>query len=46
MMMLVIGITGLASATPTVTPEIDPSSGMNALALVSGAMLLFRGRRK
>jgi hypothetical protein len=27
-------------------PEIDPGSGMSALALLSGAVLVIRGRRK
>ena len=44
MMMLVLGAAGVASATPV--PEIDPGSGMSALALLSGAVLLVRGRRK
>jgi hypothetical protein len=44
MMMLVLGVVGVASAVPV--PEIDPGSGMSALALLSGAVLLFRGRRK
>jgi hypothetical protein len=43
--LLVLGSVGIASATGTV-PEIDPASGMSALALLSGAVLLFRGRRK
>jgi len=27
-------------------PEIDPASGANALALLAGAMLIIRGRRR
>jgi hypothetical protein len=27
-------------------PEVDPTSGIAALALVAGAVLLIRGRRK
>ncbi len=46
LMMLVIGIASVAAATPAAVPEIDPGSGMSALALVSGAVMLFRGRRK
>lgn len=51
MMMLVLDVGGIASAggqyprTP-VAPEIDAGSGMSALALLSGAVTLFRGRRK
>lgn len=44
MIVLVLGVVGVASATAV--PEIDPGSGMSALALLSGAVLLFRGRRK
>jgi hypothetical protein len=28
------------------TPEIDPASGANALALLTGALLVIRGRRR
>jgi hypothetical protein len=31
--------------TWTVTPEIDPTSGTSAIALLAGAILVFRGRR-
>jgi hypothetical protein len=44
MMLLLIGVAGLAMAVPT--PEIDPGSGASALALLSGALLVIRGRRK
>jgi hypothetical protein len=27
-------------------PEIDPSSGMSALAVIAGAVMVIRGRRK
>jgi MYXO-CTERM domain-containing protein len=30
----------------TQSPEIDPSSGITALALLSGGLLVLRGRRK
>ena len=49
--LLFVGLSGLAVAgacqwgCPTV-PEIDPSSGGSALALLSGSLLMFRGRRK
>ena len=33
-------------ATPTPAPEIDPNSCASALALVAGALLVIRGRRK
>jgi hypothetical protein len=35
----------LAWAPPFV-PEIDPGAGVNALALVAAAVIVFRGRRK
>ena len=44
MLLLVIGMSGAAMATTV--PEIDPSSGVSALALFSGALLIIRGSRK
>jgi hypothetical protein len=41
--LLIIGCAGVALAS---VPEIDPGSAVNALALVSGALLIMRGRRK
>jgi hypothetical protein len=43
--MLVIGAAGSAMAGVT-APEIDPASGVAALALLSGGVLVLRGRRK
>ena len=45
MMLLLVGLAGLASAEITV-PEIDPSSATTALALLSGAVLVLTGRHK
>jgi hypothetical protein len=45
LLLLVIGMSGAAMASVTV-PEIDPSSGVSVLALVSGALLVIRGSRK
>jgi len=42
--LLLIGTAGVAGAVPV--PEIDPGSGMSALALLSGALLVIRARRK
>ena len=47
-------VSHVASATPPCAaavckieaPEIDPSLGMGALALLSGAILVIRGRKK
>ena len=44
MMLLLIGAAGFAMANPV--PEIDPGSAGSALALLSGALLVARGRRK
>jgi hypothetical protein len=43
--LLLIGTAAIAGATPA-APEIDPASGMSALALLSGALLVIRSRRK
>ena len=43
--MLLIGAAGLAMAG-TAAPEIDPGSAAAPLALLSGAMLIIRGRQK
>jgi hypothetical protein len=42
--LLMIGMSGMAMAS--VVPEIDPGSGLSALALLSGALLVIRGSRK
>lgn len=42
--LLLIGTAGIASASSV--PEIDPASGISALALLSGALLVLRSRRK
>ena len=39
-------VIGAPSSLWASVPEIDPSSGMSALALIAGAVLLIRGRRK
>lgn len=44
MMLLVIGASGAAFALAV--PEIDPGSGASALALLAGAVLVVRGRRR
>ena len=41
-MLLILGSTTVCWAT---VPEIDPSSGMSALALLAGAVLVIRARR-
>jgi len=42
---LFAGVSGLALASISV-PEIDPGSVGSALALLTGALLVIRGRRK
>ena len=47
MMLWMIGVSIAASAliNPGV-PEIDPGMGGSAIALLSGALIMIRGRRK
>jgi hypothetical protein len=40
-----IGMSSICSAALMV-PEIDPASGASALALLTGALLVIRGRRR
>lgn len=44
--LLYIGMQCAAQAVPISTPEIDASSCASAVALLTGAVLVFRGRRK
>jgi hypothetical protein len=44
--LLFVGASTLAFAGVPVAPEISPASGAAAIALVSGAVLVIRGRRK
>jgi len=44
LMLLILGSTTVSWATAV--PEIDPSSGMSALALLAGAVLVIRARRR
>lgn len=46
--MMLIGLTGLLMAAPPPfeVPEIDPTAGANAVALLFGAGLMIRSRRK
>ena len=43
--MLLVGVAGYAMAGVS-TPEIDSASGAAAVALLSGGLLVLRGRRK
>jgi len=46
MLLLVAGATTCAMATPVGVPEIAPGTAGSAVALVSGIVLMIRGRRK
>jgi hypothetical protein len=47
LVLLGIGVGAVAIAEHwTAAPEIDPASGTSALALVAGAFVLVRSRRK
>jgi len=45
-MLLLVGVSTLAMAGSPNVPEVSPASGLAALAMVSGALLVIRGRRK
>jgi hypothetical protein len=44
--LLFVGVAGLALAQPAPAPEIDSGSAGTALALLSGALLVARARQK
>jgi hypothetical protein len=44
MMLLLVGAAGVASASAV--PEIDAGSATSAVALLSGVLLIIRGRRR
>jgi hypothetical protein len=46
MMLLLAGVSSLAMAATAAVPEIGVGSAGSAMALVSGALLVIRGRRK
>jgi hypothetical protein len=46
MALLLMGLSSLAFAGEPTVPEISPASGVAALTLVSGALLVIRARRK
>jgi hypothetical protein len=46
-MLLILGTsTVLMAGTILTVPEIDPTTGMAAIALLAGSVLVIRGRRK
>ena len=46
MALLLIGAASRAFAGLTITPEIDASTGIAAVTLVAGGMLVLRARRR
>ena len=44
--MVLMGVASTAFGLATPVPEIDGNSALAALALVSGGLLIIRGRRK
>jgi hypothetical protein len=46
MMLLLAGTASFAMAAPAVTPEVAVGSAGSGLALLSGVLLVVRGRRK
>lgn len=44
--LLIVGTASFALAGTFQTPEIDAAAGVGALTLLSGALLVIRGRRK
>ena len=46
LLLVVVGISSVAMGAVPSVPEIGAASGVAALALLSGAVLVIRGRRK
>ena len=46
MVMLLAGFAGVVSAGVFTAPEISAASGVAALTVLTGAILVIRGRRK
>ena len=44
--LLGFGVLASASAAVVIAPEIDAASGVNAIALLAGAVLFVQGRRR
>jgi len=44
--MFMLGVAGFAAAQNQGVPEIDPGTGMNAIALLAGAALVIRAGLK
>lgn len=46
LVLISIALSNVAFACALPVPEVSPASGVGALALLSGALLVMRGRRK
>jgi membrane protein implicated in regulation of membrane protease activity len=46
MMLLIVGASAFATGAVSVVPEIGVGSAGSAVALLSGTLLVIRGRRK
>ncbi len=46
MALLLVGASQFVFAGPPTTPELDPATGVSALVLLSGALLVIRARRR
>jgi len=44
--LLLMGMAGFVFGPPSPVPEISPDSASTAVVLISGALLVMRGRRK
>lgn len=44
--LLMLGVVGVAAASPVIVPEIDANTASGALALLTGALLIFRTPKK
>ena len=44
--LMVTGLSAVAMAGTTAVPEISPATAVSALTVLTGAVLVIRGRRK
>ena len=44
-LLVLVGASSFAMAAHII-PEIDPAGAVNAVALITGGLLIFRGRRR
>ena len=44
--IILLGIGTTVTLAAAVVPEIDPASGATSIALLGGALVMLRGRRK